>query len=199
MHHQNVRGIVPKQTECTDLSTPIAESISSSRLSSSKYMMDEMMVVEMPTMKTSTISGCRDLTIAPTNIWMPIEYRPNLKTRKTRTSRTIRTKPNDELAPSPVASCTAPVIQKGIHATRSIRFIGSNTKWKRRGHVMSRMLYSSVKTTTHTNSTASKMSSALPPYRTPPSSVASDSRMKQTVDRTMMAIMEMEMPFARLL
>jgi len=56
-------------------------------------VMAEVMTIASAIRRRRIESGCVDLLMAPVNIWMPTEYLPIRKTRKTRTSRITRTKP----------------------------------------------------------------------------------------------------------
>jgi len=85
------------------------------------------MIIAIANMNARMPSGWSELVIAPANICTPIEYRPNLKMRKTRTSRMTRRKPRPT-SPWMPAALMISVIQNGKIAARSIRFIAPKTK-----------------------------------------------------------------------
>ena len=86
------------------------------------YMTLERMMTARQKVKSRIESGCVDLPIAPANIWMPAEYLPNLKTRKTRISRITRRKPRPEPSPSGLKILAIAVTQNGKNASRSMMF-----------------------------------------------------------------------------
>ena len=143
--HQKVEGIVPKQIDCMQSAVrlpsarrhgPIpAASISSSVASaepgaSIRCMIDEKSVTTTPITIISTDIVSIELVIDPAIILKPSASFPTLKTRKTRTRRIARTKPNAEppglsrLGTANGGSSIAPKIQNGANATRSTTFIG---------------------------------------------------------------------------
>jgi hypothetical protein len=143
--HQKVEGIVPKQIDCMQSAVrlpsarrhgPIpAASISSSVASaepgaSIRCMIDEKSVTTTPITIISTDIVSIELVIDPAIILKPSASFPTLKTRKTRTRRIARTKPNAEppglsrLGTANGGSSMPPKIQNGANATRSTTFIG---------------------------------------------------------------------------
>ena len=136
---------MPKQIDCMQSAVrlpsarrhgPIpAASISSSVASaepgaSIRCMIDEKSVTTTPITIISTDIVSIELAIAPAIILKPSASFPCLKTRKTRTRRIARTKPNAEppalsrLGTANGGSSIAPKIQNGANATRSTTFIG---------------------------------------------------------------------------